>query len=237
MIMNPLKVLITILLLIGTTGCATYLYTAYIPVTAYNFAQGSGNNTGPEVASPNINPDIRVASLDDKSGLPEKTDNGQVFEDMRTATASFQRLLTAKQVDNAGDYVLTRVDRKDDSEFILIAAVYRPQQLIDVADDDFPGTRNVISDKSPAFYEPYQTDHDGSALDKVVAWSLVPVSCLNGPEQQAAVLNETAGAVLGNSPQAEFWAARDQWAKEGDAGVLMLAGNLMSCPAPGSVQS
>lgn len=247
--MNPLKILITILLLIGTTGCATYLYSAYVPVAAYNFAQGSGNNTGPEVArpdinpdikqdiKPNINPDIRVASLDDGAGLPENTVNGQIFEDMRTATASFQRLLKEKKLDNADDYVLTRVDRKDDSEFILIAAVYRPQQLIDVADDDFPGTRNVISDKSPAFYEPYRTDHDGSALDTVVAWSLVPVSCLNGPEQQAAVLNETAGAVLDKTPQEEFWAAREQWASDGDAGILMLAGNLMSCPAPGSVQS
>lgn len=231
--MNPLKILITILLLIGSTGCATYLYTAYVPVAAYNFAQGFDDNTGTEVS----NPKILLASRDDDAGLPENTDNGQIFEDMRTATASFQRLLTAKQVDNAGDYVLTRVDRQDDSEFILIAAVYRPQQLIDVADDDFPGTRNVISDKSPAFYEPYQTDHDGSALDKVVAWSLVPVSCLTGPEQQAAVLNETVGAVLENSPQAEFWAATEQWASDGDAGILMLAGNLMSCPAPGSVQS
>ena len=66
---------------------------------------------------------------------------------------------------------------------------------------------------------------------------LVPVSCLNGPEQQALVLSETAGAVLDKTPQEEFWAAREQWASDGDAGILMLAGNLMSCPAPGSVQS
>jgi hypothetical protein len=238
--MNPLKILLTILLMLGTTGCATYLYTAHIPVAAYNFAQGFDNNTGPDVSNPNINPnvrpEIRVASLDDAAGLPEKTDNRHIFEDMRSATSSFQRLLKAKKVDNADDYVLTRVDRKEDSEFILIAAVYRPQQLVDVAEDDFSGTRNVISDKSPAFYEPYRTDYGGSVLDKVVAWSLVPVSCLNGPEQQSAVLNETAGAVIDKSTQAEFWAARDQWANDGDAGILMLAGNLMSCPAPGSVQ-
>ena len=47
-------------------------------------------------------------------------------------------------------------------DFILIAAGYRPDRLIEVRDVDFPGTRNVITDKSPAFYEPYQTDHDGA---------------------------------------------------------------------------
>jgi hypothetical protein len=155
---------------------------------------------------------------------------------MRLTTASFQRLLKAKKLDNADDYLLTRVDRKDDSEFILIAAVYRSQELIEVADENFSGIKHVVSDKSPAFYEPYRKDHDGSVLDKVVAWSLVPVSCLNGSEQQAAVLNEIAGAVTDQVPQTEFWAAREQWANNGDAGALMLAGNLMSCPAPGRAQ-
>jgi hypothetical protein len=96
-----------------------------------------------------------------------------------------------------------------------------PTRLIDVEDSQFPGIRNIISDKSPAFYAPFRTDHDGSALDKVVAWSLVPVSCLKNPEQQALVLSETACAVLERTPQGEFWAAKEQWANDGDAGVLM----------------
>jgi len=232
--MNPLKIfLIMLLLAAATTGCSTYLYSAYVPVAAYDFAQGPDDiDTGIESSNSSI-----LLASGGNTGLQESKDNGQIFADMRTATESFQRLLKMKQVDNADDYVLTRVDSKDDSEFILIAVVYRPRQLIDVTDNTFPGVRNVISDKSQAFYAPYRTDHDGSALDEVVAWSLVPVSCLTGPDQQAVVLSETAGSVLDKKPQAEFWAARDQWANEGDAGILMFAGNLMSCPAPGSVQS
>jgi hypothetical protein len=254
MIMNTLKILITLLMVMGTAGCSTFLYTAYVPyvpVATYNFANGlitpSPGFSGSEIrvaavdvnaAQGNANQNLNSigSTAYTEVGLPLDNDNGQIFADMRTATGYFRGLLEAEQVVNASDYVLTRVNRADDSEFILIAAVYRPQQLIDVADGKFTGIRNVITDKSPAFYEPYRTDHDGRALDKVVAWSLVPVSCFNGPNQQAMVLNETVGAVLEKSPQEEFWAARDQWANDGDAGILMLAGNLMSCPAPGNVQ-
>jgi hypothetical protein len=231
-VMNPLKIVITILMVMSTAGCSTYLYSAYVPAAAYILVNGPDDNiAGPEFSDLGI----LVASVDaDKVQIVENIDNRQIFNDMRTATDAFRRLLKAKQVDNAGDYVLTRVDKTNNSEFALIAAVYRPQQLIDVTNDQFPGIRSVISDQSPAFYKPYQMDHDGSELDQVVAWSLVPVNCFNGSDQQGIILNETADALLDRASQTEFWAAREQWAKDGDAGILMLAGNLMSCPAPGS---
>ena len=231
--MNPLKIIITILVVTSTAGCSTYLYSAYVPTAAYILAKGPADN----IAGPgSLDSGTLVASAGAEKVQGSENKN-QIFNDMRTATDTFRRLLRAKQVDSAGDYVLTRVDRAGNSEFVLIAAVYRPTQVIDVTDDQFPGIRNVISDKSPAFYAPYQTDHDGSELDRVAAWSLVPVGCFNGPEQQGIILNETADAVLDQAPQTEFWAAREQWEKGGDDGMIMLAGNLMSCPAPGSVRS
>lgn len=249
--MNPLKIYMTFLLLLGTTGCATYLYSAYVPVAAYDIAAGLNTDS----IEPGLsNSDIVLAAVDTDTvkspgkgtlnttgrtayadaGLPENSGDGQIFADMRTATGYFRDLLKAEKVDNPDDYVLTRLDKGDGSEFILIAAVYRPRQLIEVADAKFPGTLNVISDKSPAFYAPFRTDIDGRALDKVVAWSLVPVDCFKGAEQQKTVLADTAGAVLAKTTAGEFWAASELWAN-GDVGALMLAGNLLSCPARESV--
>lgn len=239
----------TLLLLAGTTGCATYLYSAHVPVAAYNIAQGVGSGTGGEAL------EILVASADDKmfetgneafsasgENIPANVaarngadDSGQIFADMRTATGYFRDLLRAEQIGNPEDYVLTRVENGNDSEFVLIAAVYRPRQLIEVQDERFPGTRNVITDRTPAFYAPYRTDTDGRPLDQVVAWSLVSVNCLNGSEQQAMVLRDTAEVIQATVPQENFWAARQQW-EAGDVGVLMLAGNMLSCPAPASAQ-
>ena len=248
--MNPIKIFIILLLLLtGTAGCASYLYTAYVPAAAYTIAQGINTNS-PETEAKN--PEIVLATADGKTsqtdgteyinpaedaiqadgGITKNAKTGRLFANMQKATHEFRDQLRKNLIDNADDYVLTRVDKVNEDDFILIAAVYRPHRLIEVADKKFHGIRNVITDKSPAFYTPYQTDIDGHRLDKVVAWSLVPVSCLQTPEQQEMVLAGTAGTLLSQKSHNEFWTARQQWV-DGNMGAMMLAGNLMSCPARG----
>lgn len=184
--------------------------------------------TGRTNGEESIDPTEGNVQADD--GMSKNTEPGPLFANMQKATRVFRDQLRKNLIDNADDYVLTRVDKADENDFILIAAVYRPHRLIEVTDKKVHGIRNVITDKSPAFYTPYRTNIDGQRLDKVVAWSLVPVSCLQTPEQQEAVLADTAKTLLPQKSHNEFWTARNQWIN-GNIGALMLAGNLMSCPA------
>ncbi len=142
---------------------------------------------------------------------------GKININMKQATRSFQKILKAKKVPNAGHYILTIIDTARDQGLILFAAVYRPRLLITVPAKYDPSIIQTLNPENPDFYLPYQNDDKGR-LDTVYEWAALPVQSYHRHSHQAVLFALTANKILEKKQKPEYWNEEKKW----------LAGDYMS---------
>lgn len=138
-------------------------------------------------------------------------DTGEAFRRMKHASEYFQKVLTRQGITNPSSYILTSIDTANKDGFTLFAVVYRPAKSITVIDKyDGNTIRNFTSDDR-LFYEPFQSDSKGKALDVIVDWAGVPKDQSSSQKQQAVLLTLAANAVASEKMRSDYWAAEKRW--------------------------
>ena len=135
----------------------------------------------------------------------------QLFTNMQEATIYFQKILKSKNIQNAENFILTSVDTALDKGFMLFAAVYRPALKITVADKYDPSITQTLTPENIEFFRPYQTDANGSDLDKIYEWAALPVDSYSRQSRQAVLLTLTANQVIQKIAEPEYWEKEKKW--------------------------
>ncbi len=154
-------------------------------------------------------------SFDD---IPADGNNGQAFGNMETASRHLQNILKSRGVNDSEKYFMTSIDTANDDGFILIAAIYRPGNTINVFNKFNFLARQTLSPEDPAFFRAYRTDDSGKPLDMVYEWAALPIECLYYQAYQAVLLTLTANKILEQKEKNDYWAQERQW----------IAGNYLS---------
>jgi len=134
---------------------------------------------------------------------------GQLFRDMKSATAHFRQVLRGHRVFQPEDFVLTAVRTADTQGYTLYALVHRPQRPITVRTAN--GTVRTLTDRDQEFYRTYRTDAQGRALDVVIDWAGVHRSSISTQKGQAVLLTLAANSVLINRRSDEYWGIEQRW--------------------------
>lgn len=138
-------------------------------------------------------------------------DTGEVFRRMKHASAYFQKVLRRYGVKDASSYILTSIDTATDKGYTLFAVVYRPASSITVIDKYDGKTIRRFTRDDRLFYEPFQTDAKGNALDVIVDWAGIPGEQSRTQKQQAILLTLAANAVVEGRTRADYWAQERSW--------------------------
>ncbi len=175
-----------------------------------------------------ISPGIRVSIEDTyksaygknlEEALPSG-DTGQVFRNMKEATAYLQKILKDKGLNNSEDYVVTSIDSARSQGFVLFALVKRPGPIISVADRQNAQSGRQLGMPDRDYYLPYMTDAGGNALDTVIDWAGLPNECFATQKAQAIFLTLAANQVLSGRTRSDFWKAQQQWVRGDFKGVM-----------------
>ena len=145
----------------------------------------------------------------DINNVSASGNTGQLFRDMKSATAHFQRVLVGHRMQNPQDFVLTAVRTADTQGYTLYALVHRPFRSITVRTAD--GSVRTLTAKDDAFYRTYRTDAQGRMIDVVVDWAGVHRSSISTQKGQAVLLTLGANSVLSNRRSNEYWSIEQRW--------------------------
>lgn len=138
----------------------------------------------------------------------EDGNTGMIFSKMSQATAYFQKVL--QQVPNNQHYILTSVDSRG-GEYVLLAVIYRPYTAITVIDKYNNQTVRQLTLNDRAFYEPFQVDSYGQALDQVVDWAALPKDSIETQKAQAILLTLAANSVAVGKRSSDYWQYEQRW--------------------------
>lgn len=145
------------------------------------------------------------------SQIDASGDTGEVFRRMKHASEYFQKVLQRYGVKDPSNYILTSIDTANKDGYTLFAVVYRPAKSIAVIDKyDGKTIRNYTSNDR-LYYEPFQSDAKGNALDVIVDWAGIPTSQYNTQKQQAILLTLAANAVASEKMRTDYWANEKSW--------------------------
>jgi len=150
--------------------------------------------------------------------IPANGDTGQAFDNMETASRYLQNILTSRGINDAEHYLMTSMDTAIADGYILIAAVYRPANTINVFNKFNFLARETLTLKDPAFYRAYKTHNSSEPLDIVYEWAALPIECISYQAHQALLLTLTANKILKQKAKNDYWAEERQW----------IAGNYLS---------
>jgi len=114
-------------------------------------------------------------------------------------------------VKDASSYILTSIDTATDKGYTLFAVVYRPASSITVIDKYDGKTIRRFTRDDRLFYEPFQTDAKGNALDVIVDWAGIPGEQSRTQKQQAILLTLAANAVVEGRTRTDYWAQEQSW--------------------------
>ena len=143
--------------------------------------------------------------------VPESGDTGEVFRRMKHATESFQKVLKTYGVHDAGRYILTSIDTANKDGFTLFAVVYRPSDSIQVFDKYKASIIRNFSKEDRLFYEPFQKDINGRALDEIIDWAGLPREDIKTQKAQAILITLAANSVVDGKKSPNYWEAERRW--------------------------
>ena len=143
--------------------------------------------------------------------VPADGNTGQGFTNMETATRYLQNLLEFKGVDNHQAYLLTSIDTAISEGFILIAAVYRPENTVSVFNKFNFLARETLSPDDPAYFRAYRMDVEQNSLDIVYDWAALPVDCIAYQARQAVLLTLVANKIMAGKATTDYWPQERQW--------------------------
>lgn len=150
--------------------------------------------------------------------LPPKGSTGQLAGDMQSTNMYFHRILAAKKIPDAGNYLLTSIGTAQVEGWGLFALVYRPESTIFVKKKLDPSVEMTVRPREDEYYRPYRTNTLGMPLDTVLDWVALPNDCYETQAQQALLLTLSAIKVIERKPAPGYWTAEQKW----------LAGDFMS---------
>ena len=143
--------------------------------------------------------------------VPGSGDTGEVFRRMKHATESFQKVLKTYGVHDAGRYILTSIDTANKDGFTLFAVVYRPSDSIQVFDKYKASIIRNFSKEDRLFYEPFQKDINGRALDEIIDWAGLPREDIKTQKAQAILITLAANSVVDGKKSPDYWEAERRW--------------------------
>jgi hypothetical protein len=153
--------------------------------------------------------------------LPPDGNTGQEFADMAAASRYLQKILKSRDVADFQNYFMTSIDTANADGFILVAAIYRPEQTISVFNKFNFLARETLSFEDPAFFRAYRIDVDQNPLDTVYEWAALPVDCVSYQIYQAVLLTLTANTILEKKAQSGYWSQERQWIAGNHLAVLI----------------
>jgi hypothetical protein len=159
-------------------------------------------------------------------------DTGYKFTTIKNGTFLFQKMLTAKELPNAGHYILTSIDTEIKNGYIIVAIVYRPYDTIKVIDKYDKATIRVFTSEDRGFYEPFKTDANGNVLDTIVDWAGVPMSIFSQQRYRAVLLTQAANQVFEKASHDDYWEAEQRWLA-GQAGAICEEQDEKTCDVMG----
>jgi hypothetical protein len=143
--------------------------------------------------------------------VPESGDTGQVFRRMKNVTESFKKVLIAYGVNDAERYILTSIDTANKEGYTLFAVVYRPADAIKIFDKYNPAIVRNFTKGDRLFYEPFQQDVNGRALDTIVDWAAMPREDIKTQKAQAILLTLAANSIVEGKKSPEYWDVERRW--------------------------
>jgi len=138
-------------------------------------------------------------------------DTHERFRRMKHATGYLQKVLEQYGIANYQDYILTSIDTANHQGATLFAVVYRPFNSITVVDKYNREKVRKFTNKDRLFYEPYQSDVNGKALDTIVDWAGVPTDSYDSQKMQAVLLTLAANAIANGKRRADYWKVETRW--------------------------
>ncbi len=143
-------------------------------------------------------------TLVDGTSFVDKPDN------MKQATAFFQKVLKQHGVQKSHFYILTGIEESG-GEYTLLAVVYRPIEAIKVIDKSDNQTIHLFSVDDIFFYAPFETDVNGKPLDTIIDWAALPIKSLQTQKAQAIFITLAANSVLNDKKMPEYWNIEKRW--------------------------
>ncbi len=146
--------------------------------------------------------------------FPESLKNGRTSHlagGIETTNTYFHRILAAKNVPDAGSYLVTMIETAQVEGFTLFAIVHRPKNAIRVKKKLDPSILLTIKPTEPEYYIPYRQEADGRRLDTVYDWAAVPNDCFVTQEQQALLLTLMSNKVIKQERAPNYWKAEEKW--------------------------
>lgn len=145
------------------------------------------------------------------ANVPANGDTGEVFRRMKNATASFQKVLHTYGVNDAERYILTSIDTANKEGYTLFAVAYRPENSVRVFDKYNPAVVRNFRKEDRLFYEPFQKDVNGRALDTIIDWAAMPREDIKTQKAQAILITLAANSVVEGKKSPEYWEIEHRW--------------------------
>ncbi|MDM8558382.1 hypothetical protein [Candidatus Parabeggiatoa sp. HSG14] len=137
-------------------------------------------------------------------------DTGVVFSRMKHATQFFQKVLKQYGVYQSNRYFLTSIEDKN-SEYILLAIVYRSVDTIEVVDKHEHQITRSLSSVDRLFYEPHLRDVKKNSLDTIIDWAAFSKKYIQTQKAQAILITLAANAVLNEKRTPQYWEIEKRW--------------------------
>ena len=170
-------------------------------------------NRGLVSASANVTLDdtYRQAYGRNLEGVAPSGETGEVFTEMRSATAFFRRMMRGYGDVDANHYVLTAIRTADSRGYTLYAVCRRPAGVIHVIDKLDPTQIRSYGTQDLEFYRPYAMDVAGRPIDTVIDWAGVPRVDIHTQKTQAVLMTLAANSAVSEKSTADYWAVERQW--------------------------
>ncbi len=152
------------------------------------------------------------------------------------ANRAFQRLLVSQGMkeDQAQNYTLTGNYRYAWSRgHILLAVVYRhpgPQPFRAAAKQT--GIITTFRPDQRGWYEPYERDASGQAIDEVIDWAAMEYALLRQDKLVATLMVLGAEAVKSGKRAPSYWGAERRWQAGETAAILKESGDKVKRALP-----
>ncbi len=163
--------------------------------------------------------------------LPEG-ETGQKFNNMREASQYFQKILIYKGELKPEDYIFTSINTAQKNGYILFAVVKRSERSISVVDKYDKNLHKKLGPQDLEFYQPYQSEINGTILDTIVDWAGYPNDCISKQSSQAVLMTIAANEVLSHEFKKGYWVEEKRWVN-GDFKKVMKEQDEKTCIACG----
>jgi hypothetical protein len=187
-----------------------------------------------KISLPNLNEEFKnsnaLISLEDTydaayqysfKDIPANGYTDQAFDNMETASQYLQNILRSKGVNHYKKYFLAVLGTASDDGYILITAIYRPDNTINVFNKFDFLFQQTLTPEDMDFYRAYRANTSGESQDIVYDWAALPTECVSQQAYQAILLTLIANKILEQNQDDDYWRKERQWIAGNHLSVLI----------------